>query len=773
MKFANKFLHTARWRRGGWYLALLCFGLTLLLGASTGWAQDHDGLANHNRNNHSVSDEDLNSTADGKRSSLDGTHSLVAINFQDVDIPVLARFISDITNKNFIVDEKVRGKVTIISPHKVTPDEAYTVFQSVLQVKGFTTVSGRGIIKIVPSRDAKQIGLPMMSNGSLAAAGDEFVTRLVPLRYASAADLVPVLQPMVSQDGLVIPYAATNTLILTDSAVNVRRLLGMLEELDVEGNERVTEVIQLTHAFAGDLAKKIEDIMKEQSGNDGATGAPRIRPVTAAGGSPAMVGGASNAVRVLADERTNSLIVTSTPLDLKTIRRLVARLDAPLPPGTNKIHVYPLKHANAEEMLPVLADLIGTRTGAGGGGTMSAPRRDRRPRREDRFSRQSDRYGAGVGERLSPPMAPPTQPQAAPSVSGTAPEFNSEVSITADPATNSLLVSAAPQDFETLKKVIDQIDVRRRQVFVEAMILEVSVDRARELGIEWQGSFSINGQGVGLGRVNLKDLNTALTDPASLSGLLLAAASNRTIELPDGTKIPAQVALLRAAQSSRDINVLSSPTLLTTDNQEAEILVGQNVPFLASRATDTSNLNNLFATVERQDVGITLRLTPQISDGNSVRLDIYEEVSAIVPTLASVGNPNLVGPTTSVRSASTTVVVKDAQTVVIGGLISDNTTRQRETVPYLGDLPVIGNFFRTDDDKSEKINLLIFLTPHVVRDDTEMAQRSLNQRDQFRDFLQEHKVPRQWQKQLDRPSLAPPPDQQSGGVLLPATGGNP
>ncbi|HKA53339.1 MAG TPA: type II secretion system secretin GspD [Candidatus Binatia bacterium] len=770
MRFINKWLDRAPGRRDGSYLAPLWLGLALLLGLSAGWAQDRDGLPDHGGNGRSFSDEDLGPAADGKKSPAAGANALVAINFQDVDIPVLARFISDITNKNFIVDEKVRGKVTIVSPHKVTPDEAYAVFQSVLQVKGFTTVAGRGIIKIVPSHDAKQAGLPMPANGSLAAAGDEFVTRLVPLRYASAADMVPVLQPMVSQDGLVIPYAATNTLILTDSAANVRRLLGMLEELDVEGNERVTEVIQLTHAFAGDLAKKIEEIMKEQGGNEGVAGVPRVRPVTAAGGAPLPAGGAGNAVRVLPDERTNSLIVTSSPPDLKTVRRLVARLDAPLPPGTSKIHVYPLKHANAEEMLPVLADLIGARAGAGGG-SISAPRRERRPRREERFGRQSDRYGSAMGDRSSPPTAPPTQPQAAPSISGTAPEFSSEVAITADPATNSLLVSAAPQDFETLKKVIDQLDVRRRQVYVEAMILEVSVDRARELGIEWQGSFSINGQGVGLGRVNLKDLNTALTNPASLSGLLLAAASNKTIELPDGTRIPAQVALLRAAQSSSDINVLSSPTLLTTDNQEAEILVGQNVPFVASRATDTTQLRNLFATVERQDVGITLRLTPQISDGNSVRLDIYEEVSAIVPT--TVGDPNLVGPTTSVRSASTTVVVKDAQTVVIGGLISDNTTRQRESVPYLQDLPVLGNLFRTDDDRSNKINLLIFLTPHIVRDDTEIAERSLNERDRFRDFLQEHKVPRQWQKQLDRPSLAPPPDRQSGGVLLPAAGGDP
>jgi len=307
-------------------------------------------------------------------------------------------------------------------------------------------------------------------------------------------------------------------------------------------------------------------------------------------------------------------------------------------------------------------------------------------------------------------------------------------------------------------------------VYVEAMILEVSMERARELGIELQGSVS-TGDGVVLGRTNFKDLNTALTNPSNLAGLLLAAASNQTIELPNGTRIPAQVALLRAAQNSTDINVLSSPTLLTADNQEAEILVGQNVPFVASRATDSSDLDNLFATVEREDVGITLRLTPQISEGNTVRLDVYEEVSAIVPT--TVGDPNLVGPTTSVRSASTTVVAKSGQTVVIGGLISDNTTRQSSSVPFLQDVPVLGNLFKSDGKNSNKINLLIFLTPHIVRDDTEIAARSQGERDRFRSFLRDHNAPAKWQKQLDRPSFTPPPNKKSGGVLLPGTDDKP
>lgn len=711
----------------------------------------------------------------GKDRGTNTTDASVAMHFQDIDIPVLAKFISEITHKNFIVDEKVRGKVTIISPTKVTPDEAYAIFQSVLQVKGFTTVPSGRVVKILPSKDAKQSGAPVVYNGALAEAGDEVVTRLIPLRHVSAADLVPVLQPLVSSDGVLQPYPQTNSLVLTDTALNVKRLLGMLEDLDVEGYERRTEVISLKYAVAADLAKKVEDIMREQGDTENPA-QPRIKVVTATptATSSSMSTGTSGTlrgVRVLPDERTNSLIVMCGVREMKAVRRLVSQLDVPLPPGTSKIHVYTLKYANAEELLPVLADLIGGRTGGTDPYSLNVPRRDRRMTRERRFGdRQNSRSGSGFGERPSTPPSPPPSPHGSGSTSGSAPEFGSEVTITADPATNSLLISASPQDFETLARVIEQLDVRRKQVYVEAMILEVSMERARELGIELQGSAS-TGDGVVLGRTNFKDLNTALTNPGNLAGLLLAAASNQTIELPNGTRVPAQVALLRAAQNSTDINVLSSPTLLTADNQEAEILVGQNVPFVSSRATDSSDLDNLFATVEREDVGITLRLTPQISEGDTVRLDVYEEVSAIVPT--TVGDPNLVGPTTSVRSASTTVVAKSGQTVVIGGLISDNTTRQSSGVPFLQDVPVLGNFFKSDGKNSNKINLLIFLTPHIVRDDTEIAAHTQGERDRFRSFLRDHKAPTKWQKQLDRPSLTPPPNKKSGGVLLPGTDGKP
>jgi general secretion pathway protein D len=756
------------------YPLLTAIILTLLSSNPVALAREHSSLTDEDLDGTHTASPAPHAELNSHNTAPRKDEGLVTMHFQDIEIAVLTKFISEITHKNFIIDEKVRGKVTIISPAKVTPDEAYAIFQSVLQVKGFTTVPSGRVVKIVPSREAKQTGLPMVYNGSLATAGDEFVTRLVPLRYVSATDMAPVLQPLVSADGLLIPYPPTNALILTDSASNVKRLLGMLEELDVEGYERTTEVIPLKHAVATDLAKKIEEILKDQKGSDPPPGTSRVKVVSAATALPQNTPlpnvGTNHAVRVLPDERTNSLIVMCGPLELKTVRRLVAQLDVPLPPGTSKIHVYPLKYANAEELLPVLADLIGSKTGASGDyWAIQAPRRDRRPRRNEGLGRQYGRLGSAMGERLPAPTPSLPTPQAPPGVSGTTPEFSSEVTITADPATNSLLISAAPQDFAILQQVIDKLDVRRRQVYVEAIILEVSVDRMRELGIELQGTVN-TGDAILLGRTNLKDLNTALIDPASLPGLLAAAASNKTIELPDGTRVPAQVALLRAAQNNSDINVLSAPTLLTADNQEAEILVGQNVPFIASRATDSSDLDNLFATVEREDVGITLRLTPQISEGDIVRLDVYEEVSAIVPT--TVGDPNLVGPTTSVRSASTTVIAKSGQTVVIGGLISDNAVRRRRTVPYLGDLPVLGNFFRSDDDRSNKINLLIFLTPHIVRDESEIAARSLTERDRFRSFLKEHKAPAQWQKQLNRPSFAPPPDKQSGGVLLPGTGGD-
>ena len=445
--------------------------------------------------------------------------------------------------------------------------------------------------------------------------------------------------------------------------------------------------------------------------------------------STVTTGEGGEAYKIIPDERINALIVVAGPLDMKRIKDLVTRLDVPLPFGTGRIHVYYLKYANAFEIVPVLSDLIGGTGGVGGlgGGLLgrgisgsTAARGGRLGQRGglggiggdlgggglgglagiggggSSFGSRSQtglggsrgNLGGGVGGGFGGGAFGQGGAGGVTSVSGGGGgEFEGEVRITADPSTNALIINASPQDFETLKRVIEQLDVRRRQVYVEAIILELRLDATRALGIELQGGTGL-GQGVGLGRVNFGNINNAVTNPAGIGGLLLAAASNQTVRLPDGTVVPAQVALITASQGNTDVNILSAPNILTTDNQEAEIVVGENVPFVASRSTSETNLSNTFATVERRDVGITLRITPQISEGGMVRLDLFQEVSAVVPSAST--DAQQLGPTTTIRSATTSVVVRDQQTVVIGGLISDDIENNEQSIPFWSDIPDLG-----------------------------------------------------------------------------------
>jgi general secretion pathway protein D len=335
-------------------------------------------------------------------------------------------------------------------------------------------------------------------------------------------------------------------------------------------------------------------------------------------------------------------------------------------------------------------------------------------------------YDGGLGQ--PPPAAPVAAEPPPASGSGTIP-LEAPVRITADAATNAVIVSATPADWATLRQVIQELDVRRPQVFVEAIILEATLNKMRALGVEFQATASLGGAS-GLAQANLGTLAGALTDPTSLAGLVLAAASNQKVRLPNGQEVPAHTALLTALENDTNLNVLSAPNLITTDNEEAEIVVGQNVPFVASRATSASNLQNLFTTIERHDVGITLRLTPQITADDFVRLNLFEEVSALEPT-TDAGDPNLVGPTTTIRSASTEVAAHDGQTVVIGGLLSDTVRGTETSVPYLGRIPVLGAFFRHNEDRRMKTNLLVFLTPHIIATDEQMAANSARERERM------------------------------------------
>lgn len=617
----------------------------------------------------------------------------VALNFQDVDLPVLARFVSEVTGRNFILDDRVRGTVTIISPTRITPDEAYLVFQSVLQVKGFTTVPSGRFVKIVPAREGRESAVPI-------GAGDELVTRILPLRYADAAAAVPVVQPLVSKDGVLTAYPPTNRLVVVDAGSNVDRIAAVVRDLDVPtAGDRTTESVVLRFAPADQLAERLRQALAAET-----------------------PGAAS--LRVVPETRTNSLLLAGPPTEVARARALATRLDVSMP-GASQLHVYRLKFAEAESLVRVLSQLLG----------LPAPPPPPARERGSSIMRSSLRdeaaippygYDGGMGE---PPAAPPPPPEPVSTGTGASIPLQAPVRVTADPATNTLVVSATPADWATLRTVIGELDVRRRQVFVEAIILEATTDDLRALGIELQGVTEIGGSSIGFGQVNLSALGNAVTDPTSLPGLLLAAASNRSVRLPNGQEVPAYTVLLTALENQSDIDVLSAPNMVTTDNEEAEIVVGRNVPFIASRATSSSNLSNLFTTIERRDVGITLRLTPRITADDFVHLTLFEEVSDIDPLpTPAIGDPNLVGPTTTIRSASTVIGARDGQTVVIGGLLADTVRVDERGVPFLKDVPVLGNLFKRDDTRRVKTNLLVFLTPHVIASDRQMAENSLRER---------------------------------------------
>ena len=739
----------------------------------------------------------------------EGKERLITMDFQDVDISVLVKFISEITGKNFIIDEKVRGKITIISPSKISVDEAYLVFQSVLQVKGFTTVPSGAIIKIVATKEARTSTLDTVLARQSPAPSDEYITRLMPLKYVDANNMVAVLQPLVSPDGLLAAYAATNTLIMIDTAAQTDRLAKILGQLDVEGFEQLIEVVRLNYALAPDVASLLQQVLEDQGGGSqpagpatqpGAAPDARVRrgarPPTGAPGAAAPISGGTTpekAFKIIPDQRTNSLIILAGPPEMRRIKDLIGRLDVPLPLGTGRIHVYYLKYANAFEMAGVLGTLIAGGIGSGGPGNILGGLASSGFGGVGRLGGRGGSLGGGGfggggfggggfgggglgtsgfggtglggigqtgfgaagrigGSRVGIGVGAPGFGSntfggtgAVTTPGGLQQEFEGQVRMTADPATNALIIDASPQDFETIKGVIDLLDVYRRQVYVEAIIAEVSLDKTRELGIEFQGATAL-GNGVGVGRTNLSgDINSLLT-PTSLQGLILAAASSQTITV-NGVTVPAQQALLRALEKESDANILSAPTILTSDNQEAEIVSGQNVPFIASQSTSEVNLSNTFATIERRDVGITLRITPQISEGGSVRLDIFEEVSDVI------SNDPRLGPTTSIRSATTTVVSKDGQTVVIGGLIFDVKNKDQSKVPYISDIPVIGNFFRFSSDRNRKTNLLIFLTPHIIRNERDQRNLSVAEReDKMRKPFEDRGLRAPHWEQLYRPS---------------------
>ena len=607
----------------------------------------------------------------------------IQLNFRDVEILNVIRLMSELTGKNFLVDGNVRGKVTLIAPEPVSLDEAYQVFLSILEIQGFTVVPQGPVIKVIPSADIKDNPIPTATDGEGAlspTSSDAFVTQLIPLKFADVNQIRGLLSPLVSKESSLLSYVPTNTLILTETASNMTRLRKIIAVLDVKAPTKIFQVAPLQHADAGELASSLQTALQGLAEADTAAvdgqqptdqAERRRRRRQRSGQSPQ---NATDGPTIIADTRTNSLVLIATPASMEVAQDIIAKLDIPTPAGRGKIHVYYLSHANAEELAQVL--------------TAQAP-------------------------EIARIQEPQTDSQPQRPATGTTP---TDITITADKPTNSLVITADPETYAIIEDIIKKLDIRRSQVLVEGLIAEVTLDTARDLGVEWRVIDQPNGTQVFASSVGTvgADGTGVLADPTALlstPGFLVGALRN-TIRLDVGgsqqqlLNIPV---LLRAFQSNTNVEVLATPNLLTTDNEEAEIIVGEQRPFLtsANQIPDAGIINRV-NTFDFRDTGITLRITPQISKGHTVRTELFLEITRFVSE-AEVG-----AVTTTKRSTKTTVIVDDGQTIVLGGLIQDASNDAETRVPFLSNLPLLGGLFKQTGVRSNKTNLLIFLTPHII-----------------------------------------------------------
>lgn len=646
--------------------------------------------------------------ADDKDLPAPADPNAIVMNFENVELTAFIKFISKVTGRNIVFGDKIEGTVSVVSPTPVDAEQAFAMFQSVLATQGLTTVDEGAVMRIVPIKDARTSGSTVVEGGRPDAG---FATRLVPLRYVNAADIARVLTPLVSKDGSIVPYEGTNTVILSDTSSNLARLAGMIEVMDIPGHEQTIAVIPLRYADAERTAEQVVEILLGP-----ATGGGRRRGGGGGSGGDEKDKGASSSAssqqlgfKITPDERTNSLVVMAPAVEMARIRNLVRGLDTELRPGEERVHVYYARNADAESMVEVVSAMIL--------GSKARTRRDRGDAKEQPASSQA--------------MSSPSSPPAA---------SNENVSITADPATNSVIVDGSASEWKTVLGLLEKLDIPRPQVFIECIIVEASAKRAKALGFDYQAAIDA-GAGDILLRSNIAQLSSAFVNPLALAGLVAGAASDKQIELPDGTEIPANYVLLQAIDAVNDIEVLSAPTMLTLDNQQAEIIVGENIPFITGRTTDITNVNNIFTQVERRDVGIKMRVRPQVAEGDLVVLEVQQEVSAVVRAGLTEAQLLQLGPVTTVRSASTTVSVADGRTVVIGGLMSNRLEDGNQKVPLLGDIPWLGRLFTYKRRDGEKVNLIVFLTPHVIRSPRDLSVVSTDRRERFRSGMYRPETP--------------------------------
>lgn len=681
----------------------------------------------------------------------------VNIDFDQAELSDVVMWISALTAQNFIIADTISSskKITIISPQPVRIRDAYRAFIAALNMNGLTVVPFGQFLKIVESSTAANQPNPIIDRPGSISADDRMVTYIHELEHVSIQTVQPVLDALKTDAASITPYEATNTLIITETGSNLRRLLGILERLDTPGGRESIHIYQVKHAEA----ETLKDILTELFDNDDnaqreAQPARRVPPSRRGAQQqeePTRTDGTSpNTVsfsQIIADPRTNQLLVISTDRSYEKMVDVVQQLDIPIP-GEGQIHVVQLENANATDLAATLQSLA------------EGVEQQNQETSNSANTRRRSQQTSGRSETTT---------------------IGGDVSVTADEATNSLVIVANLRDFIVLQRVIEQLDRRRDQVYVEAVIMEITLDRDTEFGLSFNGGAlaELGGEQVPIfGATTLGGLSSLMMDPSSLMGM---AVGLRGPEI-EGSKrlfgigLPSFGAILQAMQTDSDVNVLSTPHILTMDNEEAEIIVGENVPFVSGISSGLGSLGSLGGlgglgglgnldgndalsglgglgglaglgglgglgnlgggvNIQRQDVALTLRITPQINSSDYVRLEIEQQIDDIA------SDDPIRGPTTTTRQIRTVVAVEDQQTVVLGGLMRDTQSRTVHKVPFLGDIPVLGHLFRHTSSRTVKTNLLLLLTPYIIRDPQDFQQifrRKMREREEFLAYFGRH-----------------------------------
>ncbi|KRC70996.1 type II secretion system protein GspD [Achromobacter sp. Root83] len=664
----------------------------------------------------------------------------VSLNFVDTDIPAVLRALSLFTHRNFLVDPRVKGKLTLVSDRPVDSGQALAMLTGALRLQGFAIVDVDGVTRVVPEADAKLqgsavVGGPKPASGAPAGGGrgpvpvaafakgaggssGEMLTRVFPLKYENAANLVPVLRPMVPPNNPINAYPGNNTLVVTDYADNLERIAAVIARIDVPSSID-TDVVPVRSGIATDIAILASQLLDTQSSD------PTQR------------------IAIVADPRSNSVLVRSgSPARTRLARDLILKLDAQQNRAGN-LHVVYMRNAQATRIAEVLGGLLTGQANsapgaAPGASSSSGGAAQGGARAQNTSSNTSSQAGQGMSSQSGSAKGGLSGEQeriAREDNSSQAVSYSAGgATIQADPATNSLIISAPEPLYRSLREVIDQLDQRRAQVLVESLIVEVSEEKAAEFGIQWMtGAGNINSNGTSfVGGTNLGGSGITGNGPTSIDALgggLSLGVVKGTVDVLGNQVINLGV-LARAMQNTGEANILSTPNLLTLDNQSASILVGKTVPFVTGQyvTSGSDSSSNPFQTIEREDVGLKLNIRPQISEGGAVKLDIYQEVSSIDESRSN----STTGIVTNKRAIDTSVLIDDGQIIVLGGLLEENVTLTSNSVPGLGSLPVIGSLFRYDTRKRTKTNLMVFLRPYVVRDANRSASVTMDRYDYMR-----------------------------------------